>query len=64
MQFSYGHKKIQRLLIDEKILKPLRSFMKIVETVEGIQGILSFSLSPQSSCPGEKIYIYEVANVA
>lgn len=64
MRFSYGHKKLKKIFLDQKTPLPFRSSCYVVETLEGIQGLLSLSLSSDLPCEMQKIYIYEVSNVA
>jgi tRNA(Ile)-lysidine synthetase-like protein len=64
MRFSFGHKKLKKIFLDHKTPYPFRSKSYVVETQEGIQGILSESLSNDVPCDMPKIYIYEVSNVA
>lgn len=64
MQFSYGHKKLKKIFLDQKTPLPFRSSCYVIETREGIQGLLSLSLSSDLPCEMQKIYIYEVSNVA
>ena len=64
MRFSFGHKKLKKIFLDQKTPLPFRSSCYVVETQEGIQGLLSLSLSNDLPCKRQKIYIYEVLNVA
>jgi tRNA(Ile)-lysidine synthetase-like protein len=64
MRFPYGHKRVSKILSDYKIPSPLRHSSLLVETKEGVQGILTLGVHNQSPCTSQKIYIYEVMNVA
>lgn len=64
MRFPFGHKKLKKIFLDHKTPLPFRSKSYVVETPEGIQGLLSLSLSNDLPCEMQKIYIYEVLNVA
>lgn len=63
MQFNYGHKPLKKIFAERKIPTPLRRSTYIVETQEGIVGILSLSLQKDMKVGSKKIYIYEVFNV-
>lgn len=62
MRFSYGHKSLKKIFSEQKIPTPLRRLVYLVETQDGILGILSLSLQSDFSKSSKKIYLYEVLN--